>query len=187
MILPCRIHRTRNRKALIRCRSRSFSSFCLLYNQDTPAVKTTAGSTFEAGWGRLAASYSTSNHSWRGHGLRRQRYLELQRRSVIVHQRKRCPHLRSPRRTNAIFLARCRTFYPVFRCDRARTRQPETLPWRLRITSRHGFPSTPAFTALTRTSPISNPMLVRRTCALPFFDTVTFFRLLITGFRDLPR
>ena len=38
---------------------------------------------------------------------------------------------------------------------RARTRLPETSLCRSRITSRAGFPSTPAFTALTRTNPIS--------------------------------
>ena len=82
-----------------------------------------------------------------------------------------------PGERTAILFAWCRTVYPVFRCDRPERKDAETSLCRLRITSRHGFPSTPAFTALTRTSPISNPMLARRTCVARYFDTMDIFAL----------
>ena len=57
---------------------------------------------------------------------------------------------------------------------------------RLRITSRHGFPSTPTFTALIRPSLISNPTLVPQTCALLTSTRPIFFRLPIIGSHGYP-
>ena len=54
---------------------------------------------------------------------------------------------------------------------------PETSLCPSRITSRVGFPSTPAFTALTRTNPISQSNVGPENVRSPFFDTIDIFAL----------
>ena len=89
MILPCRIHRARNRNALIRSLSRSCSPLALL----APATakqwvknQSAGGVRKQAGLG-LAASYSNSDHGRRGRGLRRQRYPTAERRRLRYSRR----------------------------------------------------------------------------------------------------
>ena len=108
MILPCRIHRTRQRNRVDLLPLALVLVTCL-FAPVREAMSQDAVSSEAAGLGWLPAvpiqitagvdtGYDDNVHTY-----------ELKRRRLNVRQRKRCSHLRSPRGTDTIFFDWCRT------------------------------------------------------------------------------